>query len=155
MPAGDPVEAEDADRGDADRGGLGAVSGPVESAEPAGIDALGDPGGPVDLAAMMEMAQDMSQRLGTAQAELTEARVEGSAGGGLVEVVLNGHLHLLSVEVDPAAVDPDDPSIVGDLVVAAWRDAHDGVARLQADADPLGGLGSMLGGGLDDLLGGG
>jgi DNA-binding YbaB/EbfC family protein len=97
----------------------------------------------------------MSERMGSAQAELAEARIEGSAGGGLVKVVLNGHLHLLAVDVDSAALDPDDPSVIGDLVVAAWRDAHDEVARLQASADPLGGLGAALGGDLGDLLGGG
>lgn len=139
MSAGDdPLEPIRADDGDAVVPGV-----------------AGDLDGPMDFAAMMEMAQDVSQRLDTAQAELSEARVEGSAGGGLVKVTLNGHLHLMSVEIDPDAVDPDDPSMVGDLVVAAWRDAHDEVARLQAATDPLGGLGSAFGGGLDDLLGGG
>lgn len=111
--------------------------------------------GGLDLGAMMQMAQDLSERMGTAQAELAEARVEGSAGGGLVKVVINGHLHLLSVEIDPEAVDPDDTSMVGDLVVAAWRDAHDQVAALQAEADPLGGLGGSLGGAPGGPLGGG
>ncbi|MCB9386771.1 MAG: YbaB/EbfC family nucleoid-associated protein [Microthrixaceae bacterium] len=115
---------------------------------------MGGEGG-LDLGAMMQMAQDMSERMGDAQSELAEARVEGSAGGGLVKVVLNGHLHLLEVVIEPTAVDPEDPSILGDLIVAAWRDAHDDVARLQAAADPLGGLGGALGGGLGDLFGGG
>lgn len=137
---------------------------PAEVVEHTGVDqdppgasdpmaAFGGEGG-MDFAAMMQMAHDMTERMGTAQAELGEARVEGSAGGGLVKVVLNGHLHLLSVEVEPSAVDPDDPSVIGDLVVAAWRDAHDEVARLQAAADPLGGLGGALGDGLGGLLGG-
>lgn len=111
-------------------------------------------GGGLDLEAMMQMAQDMSERMDDAQSALAEARIEGSAGGGLVKVVLNGHLHLLSVEIDGSAQDPDDTSVVGDLVLAAWRDAHDQVARLQAEADPLGGLGNQLGGGLGGLLGG-
>lgn len=123
----------------------------ADSTDP--LAALGGGGG-LDLGAMMQMAQDMSEKMGDAQSQLAEARVEGSAGGGLVKVVLNGHLHLLEVEIDPAAVDPDDPSILGDLIVAAWRDAHDEVARLQAAADPLGGLGGALGGGLGGLLGG-
>ncbi|MCB0952257.1 MAG: YbaB/EbfC family nucleoid-associated protein [Microthrixaceae bacterium] len=129
----------------------------VLGAEALGTDplaAMGGEGG-LDLGAMMQMAQDMSERMGDAQSELAEARVEGSAGGGLVKVVLNGHLHLLDVVIEPTAVDPEDPSILGDLIVAAWRDAHDDVARLQAAADPLGGLGGALGGGLGDLFGGG
>jgi DNA-binding YbaB/EbfC family protein len=80
--------------------------------------------------------------------------VEGSAGGELVKVTLNGHLHLVGLSIDPAAFDPDDPTILEDLVLAAWKDAHDDVAELQAQSDPLGGLGG-LGGGLGDLLGGG
>jgi DNA-binding protein YbaB len=64
-------------------------------------------------------------------------------------VTHNGHLHLLGDVIDPAAVDPDDAELLGDLVVAAWQDAHDQVAQLQAAADPLGGLG-----GLGGLLGG-
>ncbi|MCZ7627953.1 MAG: YbaB/EbfC family nucleoid-associated protein [Microthrixaceae bacterium] len=139
------------------------IPGEVVGAEPTVAEAGGEPEpwpavggeGAMDFGAMMQMAQDMSERMGSAHAELAEARAEGTAGGGVVKVVLNGHLHLLEVVVDPAAVDPDDPSVVGDLVVAAWRDAHDEVARLQAAADPLGGLGAALGGDLGGLLGGG
>lgn len=123
-----------------------------------GADGDGGVGGALDFGAMMQMASDLTEQIGSAQAELAEARVEGTAGGGVVKVVLNGHLHLLAVEVDAQAVDRDDPSVLGDLVVAAWRDAHDEVARLQAAADPLGGLGAALGGDLGDLgglLGGG
>ncbi|MFV0315856.1 MAG: YbaB/EbfC family nucleoid-associated protein [Microthrixaceae bacterium] len=139
-------------------GGLPAeVMGPDSTEVPdAGGDplaALGGEGG-LDLGVMMQMAQDMSERMGDAQSELAEARVEGSAGGGLVRIVLNGHLHLLEVDIDPGAIDPDDPSMLGDLIVAAWRDAHDDVAKLQAAADPLGGLGGALGGGLGGLFGG-
>lgn len=118
--------------------------------EPDPFTGLGGEGG-MDFGAMMQMAQDMTERMGSAQAELAEARIEGTAGGGLVKVILNGHLHLLAVDVDSAAVDTDDPSVVGDLVVAAWRDAHDEVARIQAAADPLG---AALSGDLGDLLGG-
>ena len=127
-----------------------------DAADP--LAALSGGSGGLDLGAMMEMAQNMTEQMGAAQSELAEARIEGTAGGGLVKVVLNGHLHLLEVDIQPGAFDPDDPSMVGDLVLAAWRDAHDEVAKLQAAADPLGGLGGGLGGlggGLGGLLGGG
>ena len=132
----------------------------VDEADTGGVPEGADPlaaltgGGGLDLGAMMEMAQNMSEQVGAAQSELADARIEGSAGGGLVKVVLNGHLHLIAVAIEPAAVDAEDPSMLGDLVVAAWRDAHDEVAKLQAAADPLGGLGGGLGG-LGDLFGGG
>lgn len=130
------------------------VVGEPDAADP--LAALSGGSGGLDLGAMMEMAQNMSEQMGAAQSELAEARIEGTAGGGLVKLVLNGHLHLLEVEIEPGAFDPDDPSMVGDLVLAAWRDAHDEVAKLQAAADPLGGLGGPggLGGGLGGLLGG-
>jgi DNA-binding YbaB/EbfC family protein len=113
--------------------------------------ALGGAGG-FDLGSMMQMAQDMTARMGEAQEELAATEVEGSAGGGLVRLTLNGHLHLVSVSIDPAAVDPEDLSLLEDLVLAAWSDAQAQVAELQADVDPLGGL--DLGGGLGGLLGG-
>ncbi len=111
-----------------------------------------------DFGSMLQMAQDMQQQVADAQAQLAASQVEGSAGGGVVKVTLNGHLHLVGVDIDPGAVDAEDPSMLEDLILAAWQDAHDQVAALQAQADPLGGLGGldgMLGGGgLDGLLGG-
>jgi len=128
---------------------------PSEVVSPADdpLAALGGAGG-FDLGSMMQMAQDMTAKMGEAQAQLAATEVEGTAGGGLVKVTLNGHLHLTDVAIDPSAVDPDDPSILEDLILAAWTDAHEEVARLQAQADPLGGLGGGLGG-LGGLLGGG
>jgi DNA-binding YbaB/EbfC family protein len=133
------------------------ISGEVVPAE-TGADPMasllgGAPGGGLDLGSMMEMAANMQQQMADAQQRLVDERVEGSAGGGLVTVTLNGHLHLLGVHIDPGAVDPDDLSLLEDLVRAAWQDGHDQVARLQAEADPLGGLGGA--GGLGNLFGGG
>jgi len=131
--------------------------GPVEGA-PAedALAALGGAGiGGLDLGAMMQMAQDMGDRMAEAQERLAVAEVEGSAGGGVVRVTLNGHLHLVRVHIDPSVVDPSDISMLEDLVVAAWTDAYDGVAELQAEADPIGGMGGMGDlGGLGGLLGG-
>lgn len=124
---------------------------------PAGTDdgPGGGLGAGLDLGSMLQMAQDMGQRMQDAQEELASAQVEGTAGGGVVTVTLNGHLHLLGVRIDPAAVDPDDMTMLEDLIVAAWSDARDSVAELQAQADPLGGMGGMGGlGGLGGLLGG-
>ncbi len=124
--------------------------GPVEGG-PADdvLSSLGGPDGGLDLGAMMQMAQDMGSRMQEAQERLATTEVEGTAGGGVVSVTLNGHLHLVRVHIDPSVIDPSDPVMLEDLVVAAWSDAHDGVARLQAEADPLGGMG-----GLGGLLGG-
>ncbi|HTN99134.1 MAG TPA: YbaB/EbfC family nucleoid-associated protein [Microthrixaceae bacterium] len=116
----------------------------------AGLEGLGIPssplGGGLDLGSMMQMAQSMQEQAAVAQQQLAETEVVGTAGGGVVTVTLNGHLHLRQVHIDPEAIDQDDPSMVEDLVVAAWQDAHDQVAVLQAGADPFGGLGGLLGG---------
>lgn len=111
-----------------------------------------DEANPLD--GLMQMAQDMSEKMGEAEERLGTTEVTGTSGGGLVEVVLNGHLHLVRLSISPLASDAEDPSILEDLVLAAWRDAHDQVAELQAEADPLSGLGGDMGG-LGGLLGGG
>jgi DNA-binding YbaB/EbfC family protein len=134
------------------------VSGEIVSDDvlggPGGIDLGGgmDLGAGLDLGAMFQMAQDMGQRMQEAQEELAATEVEGTAGGGVVSVTLNGHLHLVRVHIDPGAVDPEDLTMLEDLIVAAWSDARDQVARIQAEADPLGGMGGL--GGLGGLLGG-
>ena len=125
----------------------------------AGVPDLGAMLGGLDLGSMMEMAANMQDQMAAAQEQLASAMVEGSAGGGAVRLTLNGHLHLVGVHIDPTVADPADPTLLEDLVQAAWQDAHDQVAQLQAAADPLGGLGGDLGGlgggGLGGLLGGG
>jgi nucleoid-associated protein EbfC len=111
-------------------------------------------GGGLDLGAMMQMAQDMGSKMAEAQEELASAQVEGSAGGGVVRMTLDGHGTVVGVSIDPEAIDTDDPSMLEDLVVAAWTDAHEQVARLQQSASPVAGFGDLLGGGLGGLLGG-
>ncbi|MSX00418.1 MAG: YbaB/EbfC family nucleoid-associated protein [Actinobacteria bacterium] len=98
---------------------------------------------------MMEMAQNMQQQAVEAQQQLASTQLVGSAGGGVVSVTLNGHLHLVGLRIDPAAVDAEDLSILEDLIRAAWQDAYDQVAQLQAQVDPMAGMGDI-----GDLLGG-
>jgi DNA-binding YbaB/EbfC family protein len=119
-------------------------------AEQGGMPGLGG----FDLGSMVQMAADMQSKLAEAQEELANAEVLGTAGGGLVTVTLNGHLHLRGVHIDPSAADPDAPTMGEHRVRAAWQDAHDQVAELQAANDPLGGLGGIDPGGLGGLLGG-
>jgi DNA-binding YbaB/EbfC family protein len=107
----------------------------------------------LDLGGLLAAASQAAEQLAAAQESLLSARVQGSAGGGVVRVVVNGHLHLLEVAIDPEAVDPDDPSMIGDLVVAAFADAQQQVAELQRQQDPMSGLGGL--GDLGGLLGGG
>lgn len=133
--------------------GAGGPGGPgVPGASDGGQDPFAALGGGLDLGAMIQMASEVQGQVAEAQEVLAASRCEGTSGGGLVTVVLSGHLHLVEVRIDPAAVDPEDPSMLEDLIRAAWQSAHDQVAQLQAQTDPLGGQGGL--GGLGGLLGG-
>src|SRR5258708_35811724 len=69
---------------------------------------------------LMKQAQEMQERL---QRELAETIVEARVGGGMVTVRLSGHKQLVSVKNDPEAMDPKDPSMLEDLIVAAVNQA--------------------------------
>ena len=70
---------------------------------------------------MMKQAQQMQQRL---QQQMTELRVEGNAGGGMVTVIVNGAKQVQSLKIDPEVVSKDDIEMLQDLIVAAINDAQ-------------------------------
>ena len=69
---------------------------------------------------MMRQAQQLQERL---QKEMATLRVEGSAGGGMITVVVNGHKHVQKLSIDPEAVSKDDVEMLQDLIAAAVNDA--------------------------------
>jgi DNA-binding YbaB/EbfC family protein len=69
---------------------------------------------------LMKQAQEMQERL---QRELNELVVEASVGGGMVTVKMSGHKQVVSVKIDPEALDKDDTSMLEDLIVAAVNEA--------------------------------
>ena len=75
------------------------------------------------MGSMMARAQKMQADMQAAQAEIEAAEVEASAGGGVVTVRINGAKKILSVKIDPQAVDPDDVEMLEDLVTAAVNEA--------------------------------
>ena len=77
----------------------------------------------MSMANLQRMAQQMQQQMLRVQEELATAQVEGSAGGGVVAAVVTGKQELVSVTIDPGAVDPADVEMLQDLVVAAVNDA--------------------------------
>lgn len=81
-------------------------------------------GGGNQMQQLMKQAQKMQEQMAKAQEELEEAELEGSAGGGMVKVTVNGKKAVLGIEINPAAVDPDDVEMLEDLIVAALNDAH-------------------------------
>jgi hypothetical protein len=72
---------------------------------------------------LQRMAQQMQQEMQRIEGELRDAQVDGSAGGGVVKAVVTGKQELVSVTIDPAAVDPSDVDMLQDLIVAAVNDA--------------------------------
>ncbi len=97
-----------------------------------------------DMRQLMKQAQKMQEDLMAAQAELSDKTFEGSAGGGVVTAVVRGSNELVSVEILPEVIDPDDPELLGDLVVAAVNAAMGEAAR--AAEESMGGLAGGLGG---------
>ena len=75
------------------------------------------------MANLQRMAQQMQQEMLRVQTELEAVQVDGSAGGGVVKAVVTGKQELVSVTIDPDAVDPSDVEMLQDLVVAAVNDA--------------------------------
>ncbi len=101
-----------------------------------------------DLGGLLESAQQMMAQAQAAASQI----VEGASGGGLVKVEGDGHFDFHSVTIDPKAIDPDDPALLEDLLLAALRDAS---AQLQAGQQAsMGGL-DLGGVDLGGLLGGG
>ncbi len=90
---------------------------------------------------MMKQVAKMQADLAKAQEELAEEQIEGSAGGGMVTVTVTGMGEFTAVKIDPKAVDPDDPSLLEDLVLAAIHDAHRAQQEVQASR-----LGPLTGG---------
>ena len=71
----------------------------------------------------MQMMRKMQRQMEKIQQELEEIRIETSAGGGLVKVVINGQQDIESISISPDAVDPEDVELLEDLVLAAVNDA--------------------------------
>ncbi|MFJ7748254.1 YbaB/EbfC family nucleoid-associated protein [Peribacillus sp. NPDC097295] len=72
---------------------------------------------------MMKQMQKMQKKMAEAQEELGEKKIEGTAGGGMVTVVVTGHKEIVDVIIKPEVVDPDDIDMLQDLVLAATNDA--------------------------------
>ena len=96
-------------------------------------------GNDMNIQQMMKQAQQMQERL---QKQMAEMRVEATAGGGMVTVVINGAKQLQSIKIDPEAVSKEDVEMLQDLILAAMSDAHRKVdeAMSQQMSGMMGGL---------------
>ena len=98
------------------------------------------------LGQIMKQAQKMQEQMLQAQEEASKETAEASAGGGMVTVVANGAGELVSIAIDPRAIDPDDPEMLSDMVLAAANEAIRSAqaaveAKLRSQLPDLGGLG--------------
>ena len=107
---------------------------------------------PFDMNQVFQQIQELGGKMKTVPEPLRHRTAEATVGGGMVRAVVNGKLELVSIEIDPQAVDARDVEMLQDLVVAAVNEAHRRAQALvqeelqQATGLPLGALGGLLGG---------
>jgi len=82
------------------------------------------------MANLQRMAMQMQQGIERVKQELAAARVEGTAGGGVVTAVVTGDNKLVEIKIDPSAVDPEDVEMLQDLIVAAVNEALASAAQM-------------------------
>jgi DNA-binding YbaB/EbfC family protein len=100
---------------------------------------------------MLKQVQKMQDDMARAQEELATAEVSASAGGGMVTVTVTGGLVVKEIKIDPSAIDPDDPELLADMVLAAVNEGLRAAQELAAEkmGGATGGLDlGALGGGL-------
>ena len=98
----------------------------------------------IDINKLMQQAQQMQQQMAQAQEQLASEMVEASAGGGLVTVRATGNGELTEIKIDPKAIDPDDPEMLADMVIAAVNEAIRSAQSL-AETKLGGAMGGMEG----------
>lgn len=99
-----------------------------------------------DMNAMLKQAQQMQAQMLEAQEQAKQEIVEASAGGGMVTVKANGGGELVEIRIDPKAIDPDDPEMLADIVMAAANEALRSAselveAKIRGQMPDLGALG--------------
>jgi nucleoid-associated protein EbfC len=99
----------------------------------------------MDMNKMLQQVQQMQQQVAKAQQELASETVEASAGGGMVTVKATGALEVTEITIAPEAIDPDDPEMLSDLVLAAVNEALRSAQSLAESklGGAMGGLGNL------------
>jgi DNA-binding YbaB/EbfC family protein len=82
---------------------------------------------------MMKQVQQMQAKMAEIQAELEKMEVEGTSGGGMVKVIVNGKQDIISIAIDPEVVDKDEIEMLQDLIVAAINQAKEKAQAIQAE----------------------
>jgi nucleoid-associated protein EbfC len=95
----------------------------------------------MDLNALMKQAAEMQAQLAKAQEEAAQETVQASAGGGMVTVTVSGALEVKEIRIAPEAIDPDDPELLADTIIAA---VNEGIRSAQSLMESK--VGGMMGG---------
>ena len=100
----------------------------------------------MNIQGLMKQAQMMQKKMQEEQAKLAEEIVEGTSGGGMVKISLNGKFTMTKINIDKSLLTPDDVEVLEDLILAAYNDAKDKVdAKMNESMNALTG-GLNLGG---------
>ena len=91
-----------------------------------------------NLQQLMKQAQKMQEDMQKKKDEIEATDFKGSAGGGMVECVLNGKKEVKSITIKPEVIDPDDKEMLEDLVVSAVNDALNKFKEAEKNANPMG-----------------
>ena len=97
----------------------------------------------MDINKLMQQAQAMQKELEKANEQINATEFEGSASNGLVKVTINGENRVLSVNIDPLILNPDDKEMIEDLIMIAVNDAVDKAEELKKDR--FGSMASAMG----------
>jgi DNA-binding YbaB/EbfC family protein len=104
----------------------------------------------MDMNKMLEQVQQMQAQMQKAQEELKSETVQATAGGGMVTVTATGGGEIREIKIDPKAIDPDDPEMLEDMVLAAVNEAlRSAQSLMESNLGPA--LGGMQGMGLPGL----
>jgi nucleoid-associated protein EbfC len=98
---------------------------------------------PPNMQQMLKQVQKMQADMMAAQEKLKDERVEATAGGGMVKVVVSGDLEVKDIAINPEAIDPEDPELLQDLVLAAVNEGLRSAQEMAASR--LGGLAGGMG----------
>lgn len=90
---------------------------------------------------LMKQAQAMQKKVADAQEKLAATEYEGVSGGGLIKVLINGSGDLKKLKIDPSLIDPSDPEVLEDLIIAAFNNA-----KKDADEAASGAMSGAVGG---------
>jgi len=104
----------------------------------------------MDMNKLLQQAQQMQEQMAKAQEELAKETVEASAGGGMVTVKATGALEISEIKISPEAIDPDDPELLADMVLAAVNEALRSAQAL-VESKLGGAMGGLSGLGLPGL----